>query len=325
MLRLFRTFSWTGILPLFGLALLLRSPAWYTGVTGSVEDSLGPWGSWLSGLGLGNWPGGWFLGVLAVVLIGFYAAFTLQHYRLGAAGLVPGFVAVVLASAAWWWLGSSVLLAGTFLLAAAAHRLFDGYRHQGAALPVYDCGLLIGAAGLVAPGFFWFGLWAVVAVAQLRKFRLSELLGTLFGVGTLPLIVGTYAYVWGDFGAFRQNLTSGFVHLPNLGSIQANLPWIAVLGLASLVALFAFGNLTTRRPINEQRAARMWYAMLLVGWIPLLCSGTLTPWSVAYVIYPLGILLGWALAEQNRRQAEFVALALLVLVATAHVWAALTL
>lgn len=323
MLTLFRRFSWAGLAPLFALAVVLRAPAWFTGVAGASGGeaaALGPWGAWLVGFDVAAWPLDWLLGTVAVVLIGFYASLTMQHYRIGGAGLVPAVVAIALASAAWWWLGSSVMLAGTFLLAAAAHRLFDGYRHQGAALPVYDCGLLVGAAGLVAPGFLWFGLWAVIALAQLRKFRFSELLGTVFGVTTLPLIAGTYAYVWGDFGAFRQNLLTGLAHLPDPAALQANAYWLAVLAVATLGALILIASLTTRRQIQEQRAARMWYAMLFVGWIPLLFSGTLTPWSLAYVVYPLGLLLGWALAELKRRQGDLVALAVVVIVAIGHIW-----
>ena len=316
MLQLFRSFG-VGSLGLFAaVALLLRAVAFaFDDVAGAGASAvLGPWGRWFADVYPGGAGADWLLGTAALTLIGYLASYTPQHYRLGVAGGFPGLVAVVLGSAAVWWLGFSPLLLGALALALAAQRLFGGYRYQGAALPVYDCGLWVGAAWLIAPGFAWLGIWGAVAIGQLRRFRLADLLGFALGLGTLPFLTGTYAYVAGDLAAFRQNLTAGLLSPPDLVVLGRNWPWIAAAALATGMAIGAFRILTTRRPIQEQRAARMWYAMLGVGWVAMLWTGSGHPWGFAYVLYPLAVLLGLWLSELKRERADIVAAVALALV-----------
>lgn len=321
MLQLFRSFS-AGSLGLFAaVALLLRAVGFALGEVPAAEAEaiLGPWGRSFAAL----WPGGevadWLLGSSALALTGYVASYTPQHYRLGVAGGFPGLVTAVLGSAAVWWLGFSPLLLGTLALAVAAQRLYGGYRYQGAALPVYDGGLWVGAATLIAPGFVWMGIWGAVAIGQLRRFRFADLLGFALGLATLPFLTGTYAYVTGDFPAFRQNLTAGLATPPDLVVLGRSWVWIAVAALATGMAIGAFRILTTRRPIQEQRAARMWYAMLVVGWLAMLWTSSGHPWGFAYVLYPLSVLLGLWLSELTRERADIVAAVVLALVGGGYV------
>ena len=325
MLALFRSFRGAGLVAVVAFALGLRSFAWHVGagpLAGLPDLALGPWGQSLRGLAPG-FGGAWALGALAVAFVGAAASYSLQHYRLGAVGAVPGFVAVAFGSAAWWWVGGHVALLGTLAVAAGAHRLFAGYRRQGSALPVYDCGLALGAAWLIAPAFVWFAAWGLLAVAQLRKARLADLAGLLVGVATLPFITGVAAFVWGDFGAFRQNLFAGCIALPSAGELAGVYAWVALLALLTGAAIGAFGQLTTRRPIQEQRAARMWYTLLGVGWVALALGGLHTPWAIALVLYPLALLVGWWLGELQRRRADLVALLVLMIIVGGYLWRAI--
>jgi len=204
-------------------------------------------------------------------------------------------------SAASWWLGFSPYLVASILLARGTHRLFAGYRRQGAALPVYDCGLLIGMAWLVAPPFVWFGIWAALAIAQLRKLKLGDLLKLLLGILTLPFIGAILAFVTDALPAFRQNLLEGIVGENLWAGFSESWPTITILALLSGACFGAFGRLTTRRPIQEQRANRMWYLMLGVAWIALLASGSRGIEALAILIYPVCVLLGIWLSELNRR------------------------
>ena len=321
MLQVFRSFQWSGLGIAVALALVLRAAGFLTGIPPESAATLGPLGGWLAEVLSGGPALHWLLGSVAVAALGFLGAYTLQDYRLGAHGTVPTFVTVLLGSAASWWLGWSPLLVGVCFVALAAQRFFAGYRHQGAALPVYDCGLLIGAAWLIDPGFAWFAIWGALTLGQLRKFRFTDLLGFLLGAATLPVLFGMGAFVWGDFDAFRHDLLDDFGVLPDVAGLSAAWPLLAVAALLTGAAFGPFGLLTTRRPIQEQRAARMWYTMLGVGWVALLCSGPLEAWSFAFLLYPLGVLLGIWLAELDRKRGDIVAIVGVALVAGGYVYA----
>ena len=319
--QLFRSLGAGSLAIFLAAALVLRAAAFAHdgGAAGEAAPALGPWGRWLAG----GWARGgaldWLVGSGLLAGLGYVASYTPQEYRLGVAGGFPGLVAVTLGSAAAWWLGFSPLIAGALALALAAQRLFAGYRYQGASLPVYDCGLWVGAAWLVAPGFAWMGLWGALAIAQLRRFRLRDLLGLALGIATLPFLAGTYAYVVADaLPAFRQTLTAGLASPPDPAVLGASWPWIAVTALATGAAVGAFRILTTRRPIQEQRAARMWYAMLAVGWVAMLWTGDGHPWGLAYVLYPLAVLLGLWLGELTRERTDIVGVVVLALIGAGH-------
>ncbi len=332
MLQLFRSFQWANALVVLACALLLRAAVFALGeVPPQASGALGVWGQALL-----LHPDGrvvpWLVGAALVAAVGFFAAFTLQHHRLGSAGTFPALVGILLGSAASWWLGYLPHLVATLLIAGAAQSLFAGYKRQGDALPVYNCGLLVGAAGLVSPPFFWFALWQAIALAQLRKFRLNEQVNMLIGVLTLPLIVGIWCFTVGDFSAFRQNVLSGALSLPSVAAwrevTQVGFPagWqpLTVLALATGGCVGTFGRLTTRRPIQEQRASRMWYTMLAVGWLALLFSSIPLVAGIALLLYPLSVLLGIWLSELSRTPAKVVVLVALAAILGAYMWMAFT-
>ena len=331
MLQLFRTFQVAGIFILLGFAALLRAVVFVVGMPLSAEGVFNPWGQWLKGVWIGGGVIDWVLGVICVVILGFGASFSLQHYRLADAGMLPGFVAVVLGSAASWWLGFSPMLVGAIFIAYAVHRLFECYRHQGISLPVFDAGILIGCAWLIAPGFLWFLPAAMLGLAQLRGFRFSDFFGMLVGVVLPAFLIGMYhfltdsldSFLWID-GTEVWKLTESLFVVPTSETLLAGLPWLSVIGLTSLFTFVVIGQLTTRRPIQEQRYNRLIYNFLAAGWVALIFSGSLQPWSLAYVLFPLGLLLGIWLSELSRKLAEMVSMIALLLVVAGFLWAAIT-
>ena len=319
--QLFRSFGVGSLALFFALALLLRAAGFaYAAPAAPVPAvTLGPWGLWVASLWADVAWLDWLAGSALLALVGYVASYTPQYYRLGVAGAFPGLVAATIGSAAVWWLGFSPLILGALALGVAAQRVFDGYRNQATALPVYDCGLWVGAAWLIAPGFAWMGLWGLVALSQLRRFRPSDLLGYCLGVATLPFLTATVAYVGGELDEFRGQFTSGLATPPDLVVLGASWPWIAVAALATGAAIGAFRILTTRRPIQEQRAARMWYSMLAFGWLAMLWTSAGHPWGFAFVLYPLAVLLGLWFGELTRERADIVAVVVLALIGGGYV------
>lgn len=310
MLQVFRSFSWLTAALLVLVALILRTIGFGVdaSVWATVPVALGSWGEILA-KSTGDFAlSDWVLGAVLTTAVGVLGAGTLNHYRLGAHGMVPALMSVLVGSAAVWWLAYSPYLVSAVLLAAAAHRLFAGYRYQGAALPVYDCGLLLGAAWLIAPPFVWMVLWSVLALAQLRKLKVLDVIQLLIGVCTLPAIAGLYAYWRGTLLAFRQNLGSGIVGQDILTGFGESWQTLALLALLTGACIGAFGRLTTRRPIQEQRATRMWYLMLGVAWIAILASGVNDVAALSLLLYPISVLLGMWLNELSRRIANLILL-----------------
>jgi len=324
MLQLFRSFQWSGVIAFLALAALLRAPAFVLNIAvPSQLEHLGPWGAWMISLSEPT-PFAWAFGAVLVVAVGLIASITLQAYRIGSAGAFPVLMALVIGSSAVWWLGFIPSLLATVLLALAAYRLFDGYRHQGAAMPGYDCGVLIGAAGLVSTPFFWFAVWAIIATTQLRKFRISEVFGLLTGMASLPVLVGIYAFVFGDFLAFRQNLFTGAVQFVDVLALADAWPVVTVLALTTGATIGAFQRLSTRRPIQEQRASQILYTMLPVGWVALFFSGIPPISGLALLLYPLSTLLGIWISELSRKRAQVVVLVLLAAIAAGLLWVGLS-
>ena len=324
MLQLFRPFQWASFVVLLGGSLLLRGVplALGLGVGPGGGTGGGAWGDalavWLAAHPLLAYAAG----ALVVCLVGFAGAVTLQAYRLSAAGSVPALVGIVLGSALLAWTGFAPELLGALALAGAGHQLFGAYRHQGAALPVYNAGLWLGAGWLCASGFAWFGLWGLLALVQLRKVRAADVLGYLIGLATLPLIVGIYRYVTGDSSGYGATLTRDLLRGPTLAQLRLQLVPLLVLGVASALAVVAYGSLTNRRPVPEQRANRMWYSMLAAGWLAMVVGGRAGAWPVAYVLAPLSVLLGVWLVERPRKLADGLTLGSILLVVAGYAYLA---
>ena len=338
MLQFFRSFQWAGTFVVLACALALRA-VWFVVDVAELADhtGLGPWGKLLDGV-VSTGVSAWVLGVACICVIGVFGSFTIQHYRLVNTGLIPAVVAVVLGSSAIWWLGFSPYLVAAICLAAAAQRLFEGYRYQGAALPVYDCGLLLGAGWLIATPFLWFAIWAGLSLAQLRKFVFREQINLLFGVLTFPFLYCLYSFLFaGDVSPTSSallawnSLFEGCFSWPTLASsfapIEAGIlaRWqpLLLLAIPTALAIAVVGQLTTRRPIQEQRASRMWYTMLLVGWYAILFSTVSGTDSLAIILYPLSVLLGIWLHEIGKKRADLVFLVTLCSVLGGYVWFAM--
>ena len=331
MLQLFRTFQVAGIFILLGFAALMRSAAWIVGAPPISKNVLNEWGLWLNEICLAGGTLEWIVGVVTIALIGFGACFSLQHYRLGAAGMLPGFIAVVLGSASWVWLGFSPLLFGAVLIAYAIHRLYQCYRHQGVSLPVFDAGILMGCAWLIAPSFLWFFPAAVLGLAQLRGFRFTDFFGMLIGVITPVVLVGVYHFMYDSLDSYlwipstnQWRLTQSLFTLPSTSEISSQWPWLLIMAIASTLTFIAVIQLTTRRPIQEQRFNRLIYNFLGAGWLAILFGGALQPWALAYVLFPLSVLLGIWLSELSRKQADIVSTFTLLLVVAGFLWSAIT-
>jgi len=331
MLQLFRTFQVAGIFILIGFAAILRAVVLVIGMPQTLEGVLNPWALWLEVL----WTGGgildWMLGVVCVALLGFGASFSLQHYRLADAGMLPGFVAVVLGSASWWLLGFSPLLIGALLIAYAVHRLYECYRHQGVSLPVFDAGLLIGCAWLIAPGFLWFFPAAIIGLAQLRGFRFSDFFGMLVGVILPAVLVGGYRFMTDSLDSFlwiestnQWKLTESLFKMPDFSALLQSWPWSLMILVSSLLTFVGIGRLINRRPIQEQRYNRLVYNFLAAGWLAILFGGSVQPWSFAYVLFPVSLLLGIWLSELSRKHARAASTLIVLLVFAGFLWAALS-
>ena len=321
MVRLFRSFSWTALLPLFAVAVLLRSFAWFAPLADVDRHAHLPGA--LDGVGavLAQAPL-WrvVLGALVLTLIGLLGTASLQYYRLANAGTLPAFLAVLIGSAAAVWLDlDSGLLAGLAIV-GAAHQLYGAYRHQGASLPVFNAGLYVGVAWLLAAPFVYFAAWALLVLPQLRNLRGADLLGLLIGILAAPVLFLMYAFVFGDFAAAWTALFEGAFALPTLGGLRQNIAPLAVLAGASLLALLSYGALSTRRPVQEQRAHRMYFTMLGVGWVALLLSGGAPAYSPAFLLPSLSILLGVALLERGGKAVNVLLIAGTVAVVGAHVY-----
>ena len=314
MIRLFRSFSWGALPP-----LLVFAVAWWT------------WAAWAmgppdSGTGV---PLVWVaLNAIGVVLIGFLAAAVLQVHRLANAGTLPGFLAVLLGSGAAAWSGPGAAALAALAVVGAAHQLYGAYRQQGASLPVYNTGLFLGLAWLLSAPFVWMVGWALVTLPQLRSPRGKDFLGLLLGALTLPLLWGMWAYAFGDLPAALSRLTRGIAHVPTGADLRHGFPVLAILGAATGLAVLAYGSLTTRRTIQEQRAHRLYYTMLAFGWATVLLAGPPAgdpevAFSPAPLLLPLSVLLGVYLLELPRKPADALLVAATLATLGARAYAAL--
>ena len=320
MLNLFRSFSWTALLPLIGFAVALRSFGWLLppeawAAPGPVSGAWAGVGGVLAQAPLARVV----LGAVAVTLIGFFTAASMQQHRLANAGTLPAFWTALLGSAAAAWLDFDAGLLAALAMTGAAHQLYGAYRHQGASLPVYNAGLLIGLAWLLSAPFVWMAGWGAVALLQLRKARGGDLLGLLIGVLTLPLIWGMYVFALGDLADVLPALYRGTATLPTVGGLRQNLAPLCVAAAATLLLVGVYGTLAARRPVQEQRAHRMYYVMLAFAWAAALLSGG---FPVAPFLPPLGLLLGVYFLEAPRKPAGVALAIATAAVVGAHVYLA---
>ncbi len=316
MIQLFRSFQWVALVPLLGIATVLRlavlaydAPA--AGPAPGADD--GAWGLSLQEALAGLTWVQWGLGVVVATFVGFVGSFSIQQYRLATAGTAPTLVSILLASALLPWLGFDPRLLAALAIALAAHHLFNTYRQQSEALPIFNTGLYIGVAWMLHVSFVWFALGGLVALVQLRKVRGSDLLGYGLGVTVFPLLWLMWQYVFGGGASLDvAPLWQGAFVLPTLADLQAAVVPLGILAAITLGVVVAYGHLTTRRPVQEQRAHRMWYTLLFFGWVALLLSGSFAERPMAYVLAPLSVLLGVLLIELPRKPSNVILFASLL-------------
>lgn len=331
MVQWFRSFSWVALVPLAVFAGLLQATAWGVVDAADLADRVvrtrGAWG--------GGGPGETYkssysiqpimLVALLLPAVGLLASASLQQYRLANAGTLPAYLSALLGSAAAAWWGFDASLLATLAITGGAHQLYGAYRQQGASSPVYNAGLFIGLAWLLSAPFVWMAGWAFVALIQLRKVRGGDFLGLLLGILTLPFIWGMYAYAFGDIHVAHADLFDAAVTLPTLDGFRQNVLPLAVLAAGTLLALAGLGALTARRPVQEQRAHRMYFTMLPFAWTATLLSGggvdyPAVAFAPAPLLLPLSLLLGVWVLGWPRKLANALLIVVTFAVVGAHVY-----
>lgn len=151
-----------------------------------------------------------------------------------------------------------VLPASVFLM-IAVRRIMDGYRKPGTAFNFFDASLLIGVGSLFYFNLVWFALLVIIGIAILRTGNVKELIISIIGLITPPLItVGIYYSIGKDISLLPKdlyyNLFSGvgehfFSTISIIGLILLGM--IVLISLIYLLSVINSKKIKSRKTFTE--------------------------------------------------------------------------
>jgi hypothetical protein len=215
---------------------------------------------------------------------------------------------------------SPVIVANTFVILALYH-IFTTYKVQIATVNIFNAGLFLALASLFYAPYFTFLLFGIIALSQLRAFRLMEFIQYAAGFVTPFFLLFTYRYC-NDIVFFDSEfLLSILGNLPKSDKHLVLSQWVgfSVLLVATLFLLGVYGTITGRKNIQIQKKFDIVY------WLMFFCLTSFFAFQsnqlehLLTLTIPISILAGNMASDSTSRVFyEFVHLLLLASIVLTH-------
>jgi hypothetical protein len=197
---------------------------------------------------------------------------------------------------------SAPLLANTFLLLAIS-ALFNGHRRKEAMEPLFNAGFWVAVASLFYLSAWIFLVFALLALALLRKPDLRENLVLVSGFVTVYLLLGVTFFCLDGLPYFGQRHFAAHFSFPHWTG-RADWSLYLQFGTAGLLLLWALGNLPTilfKTSIQVQVFLQVLYWAMLFSGLCLFVQRDVA-WSHALMLcLPLSIFFAFNLMSLRSR------------------------
>jgi hypothetical protein len=147
-----------------------------------------------------------------------------------------------------------VLPASIFLM-IAIRRIMDAYRKPGTAYNFFDASVLIGTGSLLYANLIWFALLVIIGIAILRTGNVKELIISVIGLITPPLVTAGIYYAIGKDISSLPLLLYNNLFLPTVKYDFSTLAiaGLIVLGLIALISLVYLLSVMNIKKIKSRK------------------------------------------------------------------------
>ena len=197
---------------------------------------------------------------------------------------------------------SNVLIANTFII-LALNYLLQTYKIPQATAYIFNSGFLIGVASIYYSPYFAFLLFGVVALLQLRSFKIVEKIQFFTGAITPYFLLFTYRY-WYDIPFVELNFIKDiFFRLPVLKTDSLLVFYVSViiLFLILIFSLINYGSFTAKKIIQTQKKIDIIYWHLLFCLISYFIFSSENVSHMVTLATPLSILFGISVSDTKHK------------------------
>lgn len=240
---------------------------------------------------------GWLPDLIALVLVLLQALLLnvmAARFRISKeVTMYPGVFYILLMSTIPSFLHLSPVLMGNTFLILAISSLFNSYKKASSADSIFNVGFWLGIASLFYFSNFAFLLLAILGLATLRRFRLSEFLMILIGAFTPIFLAGTIAFINGTWESFLPVTFSeefGFLSFEWEYHWSNYVPLVLFVFLTILVFL-SFNSYFQKQSIRSQKNIQVLYYFIIISVLTVFFQKGIRLEQLLLLAIPLSLLL----------------------------------
>ncbi len=195
---------------------------------------------------------------------------------------------------------STALVANTFII-LALFNILDTYKLPQATAKIFNAGVMIGMASVFYSAYFTFIIFGIIALLQLRSFKIYEKLQFIIGVGIPYFLLFTYRYWFGIKFLDLDFIKEIFFRMPVIRTEELILFYLsfAVL-LGSVVYVFLnYNSLIAKKSIQVQKKIDILFWLLLFTLISFLVFNTENVYHLVIVALPLSLLVAAQISDSK--------------------------
>jgi len=194
-----------------------------------------------------------------------------------------------------------ILIANTFIILAVMYVL-ETYKLPQAKVYIFNTGLILGMASLFYSPYFAFILFGLIALLQLRSFKITEKVQFFIGFGVPYFLLFTYRYWYGISFVDLDFINEIFFRIPEFRTDGLIVFYLSVLVplLSVVLALFNFGTINGKKSIQAQKKIDIIYWVLLFCLISFFIFNTSGLHHILSLAFPLSVLIGCLVSDAKK-------------------------
>lgn len=194
-----------------------------------------------------------------------------------------------------------ILIANTFIILAVLNVL-ETYKLPQAKVYIFNTGFILGMASLFYSPYFAFILFGVIALLQLRSFKITEKIQYFAGFGVPYFLLFTYRYWYSISFVDLDFIKEIFFRWPAFrtdGLITFYL-CLSVIFVSILAVLFNFGSINGKKSIQAQKKIDIFYWVLFFCLLSFFIFSTPELNHLMSLAFPLSVLIGCLVSDAKK-------------------------
>ncbi len=197
---------------------------------------------------------------------------------------------------------SNVLIANTFII-LAFKNILETYKAPHATAFIFNTGFMISIASLFYSPYFAYLIFGIIALLQLRSFKVIEKLQFFIGAAIPYFLLFTYRY-WNDIPFVDiYFLKDIFFRWPSIRIDDLIVFYISVLLLmiGVFVSILNYGVFTSKKTIQTQKKIDLVYWLMLFSLVSFLIFSSERSVHLLSLAFPLALLVGISVSDTKNR------------------------